>query len=335
MTITNLTAGHLFMQCRSAMRKNGLGFALSIALAPILAAPALPAHAAPRTAATAGIIRTTISSLDGHDVPATIYKAPGGKPAPVLIAVHGGGWRVGDAGMYKEWGPFLAAKGYTVVAIDYRLAKPGAGSWPGAAYDVLAAIAHVRSHAKELGIDPDRIAMIGDSAGAHLSALAALNPEGLLEKAAKDEAKFASHSARPEDYKVRAVVGLYGVYDLAAQWTTDNATRVLPGRISEIFMGRSVLDDRMAYIEASPISYLDSRHRSVAFLIVYGDRDDVVDPERQSRAFAAVARMAGNYTRSIVLPGAGHYWLTESPTAEHSWSAEAAPRILDFLSDIL
>ena len=94
-------------------------------------------------------------------------------------------------------------------AISYRLMKPGVKTYPGAVYDVKAAIQYVRANAAELGVDPARIGVMGDSAGAHLAALVAL---------AGDEPQFSAeyrndpHAATPAN--VKAVVGFYGVYDM-------------------------------------------------------------------------------------------------------------------------
>ena len=59
------------------------------------------------------------------------------------------------------WGPFLAKNGVAVFAFRYRLSKPGAKSYPGAVYDVKAAVQFVRANAAQLGVDPDRIGMVG------------------------------------------------------------------------------------------------------------------------------------------------------------------------------
>jgi acetyl esterase/lipase len=72
---------------------------------------------------------------------------------PVLIAVHGGGWQLGTRKLYANWGPYLAKNGYAVFAIEYRLARPGAKSYPAAVYDTKAAIQYVRARASELGVD--------------------------------------------------------------------------------------------------------------------------------------------------------------------------------------
>jgi len=92
--------------------------------------------------------------------------------APALIAIHGGGWQIGDRSFYKYWGPFLAHNGYAVFAIEYRLGKPGV--YPNALHDVKAALQFVRAKAPDYDIDPDRVGLIGDSAGAHLASLLAL-----------------------------------------------------------------------------------------------------------------------------------------------------------------
>src|SRR5246500_1257997 len=115
---------------------------------------------------------------DGVRLLGDFYAPKGVEKAPVLVAVHGGGWQVGNRKFYTNWGPYLAKNGFAVFAIEYRLMKPDVKAYPGAVYDTKAAVQYVRANAGELGIDPERIGMIGDSAGAHLSALVALVGEG-------------------------------------------------------------------------------------------------------------------------------------------------------------
>ncbi|MEA2876410.1 MAG: hypothetical protein QOF14_1606 [Hyphomicrobiales bacterium] len=114
---------------------------------------------------------------DGTKLLGDLYAPKGLDKAPVLIGVHGGGWQVGDRKFYRNWGSYLAKNGYAVFAIEYRLMKPGVKTWPGAVYDTRAAVQYVRANAAALGVDPERIGMIGDSAGAHLSSLVALAGE--------------------------------------------------------------------------------------------------------------------------------------------------------------
>jgi acetyl esterase/lipase len=105
---------------------------------------------------------------DGANLVGDLYLPKRLDKAPVIVAVHGGGWQAGSRASYKYWGPFVARNGYALFSIDYRLGK--AGTYPGSVYDVKAAIQFVRAKAADLGVDPERIGLMGDSAGGHLVA---------------------------------------------------------------------------------------------------------------------------------------------------------------------
>src|SRR5215471_8614965 len=111
---------------------------------------------------------------DGVKLLGDLYLPKGSGGSPVLVAVHGGGYQLGDRKFYRHWGSYLAKHGYAVFAIEYRLVKPGIKIWPGVVGDCKAAVQFVRASSGDFGLDPERIGMIGDSAGAHLSALVAL-----------------------------------------------------------------------------------------------------------------------------------------------------------------
>ncbi len=81
---------------------------------------------------------------------ATFTTRKGSTRAPVLVAVHGGGFQLGDRKFYRYWGPYLARHGYALFSIEYRLMRPGVKTWPGAAYDTKAAVQFVRANAAEL-----------------------------------------------------------------------------------------------------------------------------------------------------------------------------------------
>jgi acetyl esterase len=109
------------------------------------------------------------------DVPVRVY-APTTEPAPrpVLVYFHGGGWVIGDLESHDATVRALAAaSGVTIVAVDYRLAPEH--PFPAAVHDCLAAVRWVAepATAAELGIDPARMAVGGDSAGGNLAAVAA------------------------------------------------------------------------------------------------------------------------------------------------------------------
>jgi acetyl esterase/lipase len=263
---------------------------------------------------------------EGTKLIGDFYLPEGRARAPALVAVHGGGWQVGSRDFYKHWGPFLARHGYAVFAIDYRLAKPGV--YPAAVYDTKAAVQFVRAKAGDFNIDPDRIGLVGDSAGAHLAALVAL-AGGQFTGSYRDD----PHAATAADVKV--VVGFYGVYDLLAQWTHDLAARPRDS-ITEKFLGTSPPVDRRIFFDASPISYATVDRNQLKVLLIHGTEDDIVDSPSQSGAFLTALAQAQFFVRRIVIPGAGHFWAAD-PFENEPGSACAitAPRLLRFLEGAL
>jgi acetyl esterase/lipase len=263
---------------------------------------------------------------DGAKLVGDLYLPKGMEKAPVVIAAHGGGWQAGSRLQYRYWGPFLARNGYALFSIDYRLGK--AGTYPGSVYDLKAAIQFVRAKASELGIDPERIGLMGDSAGAHLATLVALAPDQFVSEY-RSETNFAASA------NVKAVVGFYGVYDMLAQWQHDQIARPRD-QIAEKYLGASPMQNRRIYFDASPISYATIDRNRTRFLLIHGTADDVVDPAAQSQAFQIALNQAGFFVRHFVVPGAGHFWASDPFEGETgSYGATVAPTILRFLEGAL
>ena len=258
---------------------------------------------------------------DGTKLTGDLYMPRGMAKAPVVIAVHGGGWQNGSPASYKYWGPYLAKRGYGMFSIKYRLGKPGV--YPKAVYDVKSAIQFVRAKAADLNADPERIGLWGDSAGGHLVALL-----GLAADQYTSEYRSDPNAATPANVKI--VVGFYGVYDMLGQWHHDQIARPRD-QIAEKFLGASPMQNRKIYFESSPISYATVDRNRARFLLVNGTADDIVDPA-QSQQFWEALNAAGIYSRRIVIPGAGHFFASDPFEHEPSGpGAIAAPRILRFL----
>jgi acetyl esterase/lipase len=263
---------------------------------------------------------------DGEELLGDLYFPRGIDKAPVLVAAHGGGWQIGDRKLYQHWGPYLARRGYAVFSIEYRLMKPGRHTWPGAACDVRAAVQYVRANAAKLEIDPDRLGLIGDSAGAHLVSLVAL--------AGGEELLAACYPHDPHadiSPAVKAVIGFYGVYDMAAQWEHDQIYRPRD-QITEKFLGGPPAASRRVFFDASPLSYATVDKNSAKFLLIYGREDEIVDPATQSDRFLIALKQAGFFARNIVIPGAGHFWAADPVDEPGSFGAQAAPRLVRFLA---
>lgn len=213
---------------------------------------------------------------------------PSGRNRPFVLFVHGGGWISGDRTHFAEEAVWLAQQGFVAGRCDYRLAP--LDPFPAAVLDVQAAIAHVREHAAELGVDPNAITAMGSSAGGHLAAMAAL----LRDWIRPDQ---ASSRASP---RANAAVAISGLHDLREPQTKH--VPVAWGFL-EAFMGGPYAGREELWREASPIAHVASG--APPFLLFHGDADDVV-PLGQSEALHAALLDAGIQSELEVLTGEGH-----------------------------
>ncbi len=252
-----------------------------------------------------------------------------GQRHPVIVAVHGGGWQLGARDSYRHWGAFLAQRGYALFSVGYRLSKPGEKSYPQAVHDIRAAVQFVKGNAEAMGLAAARVALMGDSAGAHLAALVALAGDGPLFADAYRDDPYAALAT-----KVKVMIGVYGIYDLLQQWNHDLGPR-LRDSIVEKFLGTAPMENRRIYFDASPQSHVTTDNNATAFLLGYGLEDDIVDRATQSEAFLRALKQARFYVRTVAIPGAGHFWMTDPIEETGSHTAQFAPRLLRFLAEKL
>lgn len=271
----------------------------------------------------------TYATHDGVDLQGDLYVPAGPGPFPVVVNVHGGYWRRGARDTYQYWGPYLAARGYAGFTVSYRLTKPGRKTYPEVVHDIRAAVQFMRGRAEEFRLNPDRIALWGNSAGAHLAALVAL---------AGDSPLFANgypndpHAALSTGVKV--LIGTYGIYDLIAQWRHSQLGN--PGdNLVECFLGESPAQNRRIYFDASPISHAIAANNKTAVFLIWGTEDDVVDYRTQSLEFLQALKQAEFQVRPCVVHGAPHYWLSDPIEEPGSHSGFVAPRLLRFLAERL
>lgn len=263
----------------------------------------------------------------GEELHGDFYKPAGPGQFPVIVAAPGGGWFVSDPAGLRHWGEYLARNGFAVFAIRYRVSATEK-MYPEPVCDVLSAIQFVRGSASELGIDPQRIGLLGSSAGAHVAALAAL---------AWDAPQFANREPADAyagvDARVKLFAGVYGVYDMFAHWQHEIADfSSASGRRSECFLGAPPYANRQLYFDASPISRVRYEANKLPVFVAYGTADAVVDSCAQSEPFVRALRQAGHAVRECPVIGAGHYWFSEEPPEEPgSFAAFLAPHLLRFL----
>ena len=229
------------------------------------------------------------------------------EPLPTIIDIHGGSWQVGGVRDDESFSRIMAAKGFAVFALDYR--KAPAFKFPAQRDDVMKAIVWVRDNALRLGADPERVALVGRSAGGHLAMLAA----------------YARSSVH-----VRSVISFYGPADLRALYAEPPSPDPLHVRTKlEEFLGGTPDSVPQVYREASPVSLVGPNLPPT--LHIQGGGDNVV-PVRLTRALHAALLAAGS--RSLLL---------EIPWADHSFnmvhfgpSNVVAQSVIDaFLADTL
>ncbi|MHB1558751.1 MAG: alpha/beta hydrolase fold domain-containing protein [Isosphaeraceae bacterium] len=255
-----------------------------------------------------------------------VYLPPsGGEPGPDAVArpaillVHGGSW-VGGTRRLLRPGPGnprpmaiqLAESGFVVIAPDYRLARPGRASWPSALDDLREAVRWTRRHAGELGIDPDRIAAAGQSAGGHLAMLL-----GTIDP--------VDDTAAPSS-RVRAVASLSGPADLA-RLPLDRPNRLAHEPV-EVFLGRN---DPGAARAASPVHRI---HPATApMLLIHGTHDAWV-PIAQAERMDDALEKAGIAHRLVRVEGARHGFDLDvrDPEVPGPLPRRLLPEILAFLN---
>ena len=265
---------------------------------------------------------------DGVELKGDLYLPEGAGPFPLIVNVHGGYWRRGARETYQYWGPYLAERGYAGFTISYRLTKPGQKTFPEAVHDVRAAVQFMRGSAQELRLDPDRLALWGNSAGAQLAALVALAGDGPFAAGYREDPHAGVSTS------VKVLIGVYGIYDLLAQWR--QAQIGAPGdNLVESYLGCSPMQDRRRYFDASPISHAVIDNNKTAVFLSWGTEDDVVDHRAQSLEFLLALKQAGFNARTCVMHGAPHYWLSDPIEEPDSHTGFLAPRLLRFLAERL
>lgn len=208
------------------------------------------------------------------------YVPEGEGPFPAVIVVHGGGWVNGNKQSYVQplFDP-LTKGGFSWFTIDYRLAPQY--RYPAAVEDVEAAIRYVRANAKRYKVDPDKIAIMGESAGGHLVSLVGAR-------------------SKP-DTKVAAVVSFYGVHDFEAR----EVPKGKPTEPVEKFLGVTDLSPKSLKImrEASPLTYVKAG--MPPYLLIHGTKDAQV-PYEQSPMMCDKIKQAGASCELFTVPDAPH-----------------------------
>jgi acetyl esterase/lipase len=223
------------------------------------------------------------------------FRPDGSGPWPAVLLVHPGSWQRGSRADMEKYARRFAVAGYAVFNVDYRLAPEH--RYPAQLDDVRAAFGWLRAHARALDVDPDRIAVMGYSAGAHLALML-----GLADARDGPRPNAVIAGAAPSDF---------------TQYPNSPTLAALIGGT-----GFELPD---AYADASPISHVSPDDPPV--MLYHGALDSIVDVE-QSRRLLAKLRAAGVRAELFEEPWSGH-------ATAYLLDDDAFRAVLAFLADQL
>ena len=235
-----------------------------------------------------------------------------------VLCIHGGAWRGGSADVFFPHARYFATRGAVGFSVEYRLLKPEGPTVADCLSDCKSAVRYIRLHAAELGVDPLRIAVMGDSAGGHLAA-ALGTVEGFDDPA--DDLKV---SATPN-----AMIPCNPIVDMTeGTWIRF----IIGGRALEKNPLPEATQPSPAQTQlARRLSPLFQVHRGQPpSLLMHGLNDSVVSPD-QARKFSAAMRAAGNRCDLDLIEGARHAFIVPRYTAPESMVAAALRKADAFL----
>lgn len=218
------------------------------------------------------------------------------KPLPVIVFIHGGGWKGGDRkGGMRNVAPYVASGDYAGVSVGYRLTNEA--QWPAQIHDCKAAIRWIRGNAEDLNLDADHIAVWGSSAGGHLVSI--VGTSGDVPALEGRLGKYTNLSSR-----VQAVVNYYGPENFITMVeqpsTIDRNVQDYP---EALLIGGRVQDMADAAKNASPVTYISKD--DPPFLTAHGTKDPLV-PFAQATELQTKLKATGVASVLITMKDGGH-----------------------------
>jgi acetyl esterase/lipase len=256
----------------------------------------------------------------------------GDGPRPLVVYVPGGGFVMAVKAGGGTLRRYLAQAGYVVASIEYRTTRHGATYVDGVS-DVKTAVRYLRAHAAEFGIDKDRVALWGESAGGYLVAMAGVTP---------GDRRFESGDNLDQSSDVQAVVNKFGGSDMTLIAEGFDDATVAANRGPHTSLARWVLGPATEIgLEDAPDAVRASDPASYAavglppFLHFHGSDDRIISPVQTAHLQSAL-RAAGVDSTRYLIDGAGHGDLAVKGGEEKLWSTEPMMRIgTDFLDRVL
>lgn len=220
-----------------------------------------------------------------------------GKTLPLLIWIHGGGWRSGnkysDMDYMKSTLKAILEHGYAVASIDYRYSTTAV--FPAQIQDCNRAVDYLYRNSGKYLLDKKRIAVIGFSAGGHLASLMATSNNSNIDA-------FYFNKKRP-GFKIRAAIDFFGPADFIARISSLKLDEGIQMSTSTALLGAQPVNRPDLAKFASPTTYVDKA--DPPFLIFHGDKDQTV-PIVLSKLLDSYLKLANVQSEFVVVPGAQH-----------------------------
>ncbi|HCS22087.1 MAG TPA: alpha/beta hydrolase [Bacteroidetes bacterium] len=233
---------------------------------------------------------------------------------PLIIFVHGGAWlsndKYADMGYMQKTIAEIVSSGYALASIDYRFSTQAA--FPAQIQDCNRAVSFLYDNAVKYGIDKNRFAVMGFSAGGHLASLMGLSRNENI------STFFMPGTSKSFDFK--AVVDYYGPSDLLLFPRNDD-----PKSPESVLIGAAPLERPDLAKAASPVTYVDKK--DPPFLIIHGEKDNTVSP-KQSRLLSSWLTLAGVPHELIIVKDAPHF-------GDMFDADEVRIKVIDFLKKYL
>lgn len=236
-----------------------------------------------------GLSYSAVSANDKLD--AYIPKTADGSNVGVIF-VHGGAFKFGDTKMFQNVGKWLGNHGYAAFTINYRLNTDGV--FPHAVSDVKGAIRYVRANASTFKINPDKIVVAGESAGAYLAVMAGAN--GGTTTFDGDVSENLTVSS-----KVKAVVDFYGPIDFYTIYADATKAAQSP---ESAFCGFNIAEDKDKTYTTNPVKYLTENFTSAAapyFYITHGLADTTIPSSQSQYLYDQVTALFGTSAATLSL----------------------------------
>lgn len=231
---------------------------------------------------------------------------------PIVIFIHGGGWKSGEKSFLHPMAVEIANEGYLCVTVEYRLSPEAI--FPAAVFDIKTAIKWIKINADNYNADSSKVNLVGCSSGGHLAALCGTTANNFLIDS-EDSLKAVSPI-------VKTVINIDGILDFTHPAESGKDTNNTKPSVGKLWLGKSFKEDAQLWVDASPLKYISPSSPDFLFINSSNDRFHAGRDEA-----AKLFECFGIRYRIKTIPNTPHtFWLFEP------WFVQTTQIITEFLS---